>query len=437
MSKLVCRGRKFALGKAYVFIIMPCILISIAMAGIGSEKHENPMSIKTGENMKKWKHFYIANPLPGESWGASGPALSDFDGDGDLDAMTSRRTTETAYWYERVDDENWIQHEMGSAPELQKALGACDVDVDHDGHPDVATNHVWFKNPGNLDENPDAKWEVNRYDGGGHDVLAGDIDGDGWDDVIADNGASWFGTPNMQKVDTGGAGDYHGGPSPKGVGDLDGDGDNDIVQPGRWLENPGNGHGAWKKHDWPHEPIPNASYGTSTRSWVEDVNNDGQNDIVYSDCDTGNSHVYWAENKGQGKEWIRHKLPDPPTAPGSVPGTGSFHSLGVADFDNDGDLDIFAGEQEDPDTYMTSDGKLPMKPPGLIERGVIWENVGTAKDPSFKPVVFQIDNPGFHEAQLGDVDGDGDIDIVSKIWNKDSPTYTLNYWRNDNVNNDD
>jgi len=54
----------------------------------------------------------------------------------------------------------------------------------------------------------------------------------------------------------------------------------------------------------------------------------------------------------------------------------SFHSLGVADFDKDGNLDIFAGEQEDPDTYMMKDGKLPMKPDGLKERGVIWVNSG-------------------------------------------------------------
>ncbi len=116
---------------------------------------------------------------------------------------------------------------------------------------------------------------------------------------------------------------------------------------------------------------------------------------------------------------------------GDVPGTGSFHSLGVADFDQDGDLDIFAGEQEDPDTYMEAQGKLAMKPPGLKERGVIWENSGS-KIPSFVPIVIAVDNPGWHDAVLADVDGDGDTDIVTKVWNKDGSAYHADYWRNDN-----
>jgi hypothetical protein len=32
---------------------------------------------------------------------------------------------------------------------------------------------------------------------------------------------------------------------------------------------------------------------------------------------------------------------------------------------------------------------------------------------------------------MGDVDGDGDVDIVTKVWNADGPIYYLDCWRNE------
>lgn len=394
-------------------------------------------TINIYSQVNNWTHFVIDQPLVGSGWGTSGPALGDFDQDSDLDLVITRREAKAAFWYEYLNDSTWIPHIIcnleGSTQSVTTALGAAVLDIDHDGDQDLASNRVWFENPGNLSDYPDTRWTAHLYNGGGHDIIAVDINSDGWEDIVANKGADWFDTSDSLKQHNIYSNlDFHGGIAPKGFGDIDGDKDPDIVIPGFWFGNPGKAIGPWQGHRWPHTPIPNASYGTSMRCWVADIDNDGDLDIVYSDCDTGFSHVYWVENIENGNNWTLHMLSDPPVAQGDVEGTGSFHSLGVADFDKDGDLDIFAGEQEDPDDYMTTDGKLAMKPKGLKERGVIWENIGTAEKPEFNPVIIQLDNPGWHDASLGDVDGDGDMDIISKVWNADTLFYHADFWRNDN-----
>ena len=78
----------------------------------------------------------------------------------------------------------------------------------------------------------------------------------------------------------------------------------------------------------------------------------------------------------------------------------------LADFDNDGDQDILVIEQEDPSI-------LPM---GATPRWYVWENVSTGDAVRFEERVILDSRLGGHDAWVGDVDGDGDLDIVSKIW---------------------
>jgi hypothetical protein len=381
------------------------------------------------ERFGRWTHVTIAEGLPGSAWGTGGIGLADFNGDGRLDIAVSRRETRTAYWFEQCADGSWVRHDIGTSPNLDNTLGAAALDIDGDGWLDMAYRGVWFRNPGTLAVDPDTPWEAFAYDGGGHDVLAADINGDGRPDLVTYDGhtLAWFDTSRgMERTVICEDRDDHGGVATHGIGDLNGDGHPDIVLAGRWYENPGGGRGQWKAHAWPHKPVEKASYGTSLRSWVADLNGDGWNDIVYSDCDTGFGHVYWVENAGGGESWVRHQLPDPP----GDDRTGSWHSLCVADFDGDGLLEVFAGEQEDPDTYMEANGLLPMKPRGLRERGVIWANSG-GRRPTFTPVVIHQGRPGWHDAVVGNVTGSGRMDIVSKVWNADGPNYHVDLWRND------
>ena len=195
-----------------------------------------------------WTHFTIADPLPGSAWGTAGPVLGDFDGDGRLDVALSRREPQEAWWFQRRQDGVWVRHTIGRSPGLEEALGAAALDIDGDGYLDLVFNRVWFKNPGNLKSNPDAPWLPEPFAGGGHDIIAADLNGDGRLDIVTFNGKelSYFDPARglAQTVIAKGL-DHHGGIAPHGVGDLNGDGFPDVVIAGAWFENPGPTGGTW------------------------------------------------------------------------------------------------------------------------------------------------------------------------------------------------
>ena len=191
----------------------------------------------------------------------------------------------------------------------------------------------------------------------------------------------------------------HGGFFPKGIGDLDGDGDNDIVLPDRWLENNANGQ-EWKKHQLPFGK--RGPFGLSLRSWITDLDKDGDQDIVMVDCDQQASRIAWLESTGGASlTFTTHFLPMR-----AVGIRGSFHSLFVGDMDNDGDEDILTCDQED-NTLL---------PEGADPRWYIWENVSKGSDIKFDEKVILNIKLGGHDDLVGDVDGDGDLDIYSKVW---------------------
>ncbi|MGJ5814653.1 FG-GAP repeat domain-containing protein [Paludibaculum fermentans] len=358
-------------------------------------------------------HHFIAREMPGRAVGIGSSALADFDKDGDLDFAVYNRGDGKMYWFEQRGKDDWAQHLVGEFRMSQ--LGAAAVDVDHDGWIDLVIGGYWFRNPGRPRTAPFERYTYDsRITREIHDVVLADMDGDGRLDVAAmgdGDGCFWYSMPDQPAQDADwprttitlsvkdDQDDIHAGIYPGGIGDLDNDGDADVVLPDRWLENSEKGT-KWVRHGLPFGR--KGPWGLSARSWIIDLDGDGFKDIVMVDGDGQNSGLAWLRNNGRKPAGFSASY-----QANRVPGTrGSFHSLRVADFDGDGDGDILVVEQEDPSI-------LPL---GATPRWFIYENLTTAGNVRFEERVILDERLGGHDAWIGDIDGDGDIDIAAKIW---------------------
>jgi len=359
-----------------------------------------------------FRHHYIATSLPGRNLGLGGLEIADFDRDGDPDVVALNRGDNQVYWFENGGAGVWTRHPAGSVSRGQ--LGIAVTDVDGDGWPDVVFGGVCFRNPQQPRNKPfTALVYDSRIRTEIHDLAIADIDGDGRQDLVAlgdREGLFWYSVPANPKANEDWKRttitmdvldqnvDIHGGFAPAGIGDLDRDGDPDIVLADRWLENQASGV-RWVAHR--NHFGRRGPWGFSSRSWVADLEGDGDTDIVIADSDGQNSGAAWLENDGKQPPRFRpHYLVN------RAPGTrGSFHALWYDDLDGDGLKDILVVEQEDPSI-------LPL---GASPRWYLFKRLPGASIGFVEQVVLDA-KLGGHDIRVADMDGDGDLDIVSKVW---------------------
>lgn len=192
-----------------------------------------------------------------------------------------------------------------------------------------------------------------------------------------------------------------------GVADMDGDGDQDLISgyrvPGAdaevptvvvWFENPGTATKDWRRHE-----VGTTIHATD-RVEAADLNGDGKPEVVV------------AEERYPGEEpdanlWVFTQV-DTGFVRSKVVTQYSMNNLALTDLDADGDTDILTAEHKGPNLALQ-----------------LWANDG---DGNFTMQELDRGKESHLGAQPYDMDGDGDLDIISIGWDRHE---YVHLWRND------